>query len=169
MARSEPSVPAGESLNLSCSVQAGTAPVTFTWLRDGQELGSGPVLALGTVGPAHAGTYHCLATNRLGGHRVFQTRSRALALSVTPPARGWRQQGTAVAAGLSVSLLLLLAARRGLAPPAPAAPHGHVPGAVPAGVPPAPPPPREPPVTYAVLPGPHARLRLPSETYENVP
>ncbi|XP_074784901.1 Fc receptor-like protein 2 [Athene noctua] len=113
MARTEPSVPSGESLNLSCSVQAGTAPVTFTWLRDGQELGSGPVLALGPVGPAHAGTYHCLATNRLGGHRVFQARSRALALSVTPPARGWRQPGTAVAAGLSVSLLLLLAAAVG--------------------------------------------------------
>lgn len=30
-------------------------------------------------------------------------------------------------------------------------------------------PPQEPPVTYAVLPGPHARLRLPSDTYENVP
>ena len=90
--RTEPSVPAGESLNLSCSVQAGTAPVTFTWLRDGQELGSGPVLSLGAVGPAHAGTYQCQATNRLGAHRVFRARSPALALSVTEP--GWRQQGT---------------------------------------------------------------------------
>ncbi|XP_074665484.1 low affinity immunoglobulin gamma Fc region receptor II-a isoform X2 [Strix aluco] len=214
MARTEPSVPAGESLNLSCSVQAGTAPVTFTWLRDGQELGSGPVLALGTVGPAHAGTYHCLATNRLSGHRVFQTRSRALALSVTPPAQGWRQQDTAVAAGLSVSLLLLLAAavgwhlwRRhrtaagkspGRDPPASPEPEGRRPeptappgapgdgevlyaqivvpeqggGTSPARSPRGSPrstPPREPPVTYAVLPGPHARLRLPSETYENVP
>ncbi|XP_042640777.1 Fc receptor-like protein 3 [Tyto alba] len=104
------SVPAGESLNLSCSVQAGTAPVTFTWLRDGQELSWGPVLSLGTVDPAHAGTYHCLATNRLGTHRTFRACSPALALSVTQPKWGLRQQSTAIATGLSVSLLLLLAA-----------------------------------------------------------
>uniref|UniRef100_A0A8C8AI23 Ig-like domain-containing protein n=1 Tax=Otus sunia TaxID=257818 RepID=A0A8C8AI23_9STRI len=79
MARTESSVPAGESLNLSCSVQAGTAPVTFTWLRDGQELGSGPVLALGAVGPAHAGTYHCLATNR-GSRAQVGPRSPAPSL-----------------------------------------------------------------------------------------
>lgn len=90
----EPVVPAGENLNLSCSVRVGTAPVTFTWLRDGQELDSGPILSLGTVGPAHAGTYQCLATNRLGTHRIFRARSLALALSVTQPRQGGRQQGT---------------------------------------------------------------------------
>ncbi|XP_075301536.1 low affinity immunoglobulin gamma Fc region receptor II-a isoform X5 [Opisthocomus hoazin] len=207
--RTEPSVPAGESLNLSCSVQAGTAPVTFTWLRDGQELGSGPVLSLGAVGPAHAGTYQCQATNRLGAHRVFRARSPALALSVTEP--GWRQQGTAVAAGLSVSLLLLLGAalgwhlrRRHRAaaeksqdrdPTAPPEPEGRPPeptprpgapgdeevlyaevviaerggGASPPRSPRGSPRAGPPPVTYAVLPGPHARLRLPSDAYENVP
>ncbi|XP_074930932.1 low affinity immunoglobulin gamma Fc region receptor II-a [Phalacrocorax aristotelis] len=108
MTRTEPSVPAGESLNLSCSVQAGTTPVTFTWLRDGQELGSGPVLTLGTVEQAHAGTYQCLATNRLSTRRIFRVYSPALVLSVTQPQRGWRQQGTAMAVGLSMSLLLLL-------------------------------------------------------------
>lgn len=85
---------AGEPLNLSCSVRAGTEPVAFTWLRDGQELGWGPVLALGPVGPAHAGTYKCLATNRLGSQRVFQALSPALALAVTQPGWGQRQQGT---------------------------------------------------------------------------
>ncbi|KAM9623985.1 low affinity immunoglobulin gamma Fc region receptor II-a isoform 3-T3 [Morphnus guianensis] len=94
MARMEPVVPVGENLNLSCSVRVGTAPVTFTWLRDGQELDSGPVLFLGTVGPAHAGTYQCLATNRLGTHRIFRARSLALALSVTQPRQGGWQQGT---------------------------------------------------------------------------
>ncbi|XP_064330796.1 Fc receptor-like protein 5 [Phalacrocorax carbo] len=108
MTRTEPSVPAGESLNLSCSVQAGTMPVTFTWLRDGQELGSGPVLTLGTVEQAHAGTYQCLATNRLSTRRIFRVYSPALVLSVTQPQWGWRQQGTAMAVGLSMSLLLLL-------------------------------------------------------------
>ncbi|XP_074422727.1 Fc receptor-like protein 4 [Larus michahellis] len=108
MARKEPRVAAGEPLNLSCSVRAGTEPVAFTWLRDGRELGWGPVLALGPVGPAHAGTYKCLATNRLGSQRVFQALSPALALAVTQPGWGQRQQGTAVAAGLGASLLLLL-------------------------------------------------------------
>ncbi|XP_010565173.1 PREDICTED: V-set and immunoglobulin domain-containing protein 10-like [Haliaeetus leucocephalus] len=94
MARMEPVVPVGENVNLSCSVRVGTAPVTFTWLRDGQELDSGPVLSLGTVGPAHAGTYQCLATNRLGTHRIFRARSLALALSVTQPRQGGQHQGT---------------------------------------------------------------------------
>ncbi|XP_054662080.1 Fc receptor-like protein 3 isoform X1 [Grus americana] len=209
MARTEPSVPAGESLNLTCSVEAGTAPVTFTWLRDGQQLGSGPVLSLGAVGPTHAGTYQCLATNHLGTHRIFQVRSPVLTLSVTQPRQERWQQGTAVAAGLSVSLLLLLLlaatvgwhlCRRHRAaagkswdrdPAAPPEPEGHQPE------PRAPPgaagdeevlythvvvterggatsrsrpaPPQEPTVVYAVLPAPHVRLRLPSDTYENVP
>ncbi|XP_042640859.1 Fc receptor-like protein 3 [Tyto alba] len=204
------SVPAGESLNLSCSVQAGTAPVTFTWLRDGQELSWGPVLSLGTVDPAHAGTYHCLATNRLGTHRTFRACSPALALSVMQPKWGLRQQSTAIATGLSVSLLLLLAAAmawhlqrrhhtaarksRVRDPTASPEPEGRWPeptappgapgdgevlyaqvtvaelggGSSPSRSPRSAPPP-ESPVTYAVLPGPHARLRLPSDIYENVP
>ncbi|XP_052651801.1 Fc receptor-like protein 4 isoform X2 [Harpia harpyja] len=245
MARMEPVVPVGENLNLSCSVREGTAPVTFTWLRDGQELDSGPVLSLGTVGPAHAGTYQCLATNRLGTHRIFRARSLALALAVTQLRQGGQQQGTAMAVGLSVSLLLLLLLtaamgwylrrrRRAAAgksqrrdptvplepegrQPEPTAPPGEpedgevlyirvvvterdggeyggwgwgtrrprvspplarvpepvfLPGNSPSRSPRGSPrsaPPREPPVTYAVLPGPHARLRLPSDTYENVP
>ncbi|GAB0201133.1 Fc receptor-like protein 2 [Grus japonensis] len=132
MARTEPSVPSGESLNLTCSVEAGTAPVTFTWLRDGQQLGSGPVLSLGAVGPTHAGTYQCLATNHLGTHRIFQVRSPVLTLSVTQPRQERWQQGTATSRSR-------------------------------------PAPPQEPTVVYAVLPAPHARLRLPSDTYENVP
>ncbi|XP_052651802.1 arginine-glutamic acid dipeptide repeats protein-like isoform X3 [Harpia harpyja] len=216
MARMEPVVPVGENLNLSCSVREGTAPVTFTWLRDGQELDSGPVLSLGTVGPAHAGTYQCLATNRLGTHRIFRARSLALALAVTQLRQGGQQQGTAMAVGLSVSLLLLLLLtaamgwylrrrRRAAAgksqrrdPTVPLEPEGRQPEpTAPPGEPedgevlyirvvvterdggnspsrsprgsPRSAPPREPPVTYAVLPGPHARLRLPSDTYENVP
>ncbi|KAM9623990.1 low affinity immunoglobulin gamma Fc region receptor II-a isoform 8-T8 [Morphnus guianensis] len=216
MARMEPVVPVGENLNLSCSVRVGTAPVTFTWLRDGQELDSGPVLFLGTVGPAHAGTYQCLATNRLGTHRIFRARSLALALSVTQPRQGGWQQGTAMAVGLSVSLLLLLLLTAAMGwylrrrcraaagksqsrdPTVPPEPEGRQPeptappgepedgevlyirvvvteqdgGTSPSRSPRGSPrsaPPREPPVTYAVLPGPHARLRLPSDTYENVP
>ncbi|XP_061872039.1 Fc receptor-like protein 3 [Colius striatus] len=217
MARTEPSVPAGESLNLSCSVRDGTAPVTFTWLRDGQELGSGPVLALGTVGSAHAGSYQCLATNRLGARRIFRALSRALPLSVTPPEQSQpepRQRGAAVATGLGVSLPLLLllllaggwqlrrrhragagksrgrdpaappeAEGRRLEPTAPPAEpeegevqYAHIvltergpsPPRSPRGSPRSAPEP-EPQVTYAVVPGPHARPRLSSDTYENIP
>ncbi|KAM6112589.1 Fc receptor-like protein 2 [Phoenicopterus ruber ruber] len=213
MARTEPLVLVGESLNLSCSVRAGTAPVTFTWLQDGQELGSGSVLSLGTVGPEHAGTYQCLATNRLGTHRTFRARSPALALSVTQPGWGQQQQGTAVAVGLSVSLLLLLLLGAAVAwylrcrhhmggvppcphrdPTAPLEPEGHQPEpTAPPGAPEddevlythvvvtergggtsrsprgSPHPPQEPPVIYTVLPGPHARPRVSSIIYENVP
>ncbi|KAM6106605.1 low affinity immunoglobulin gamma Fc region receptor II-a [Pterocles gutturalis] len=184
-ARTEPRVPAGARLNLSCLVREGTAPVTFTWLRDGQELGWGPVLALDPVVPAHAGTYQCQATNRPGGHRVFRARSPTLALAVTLPGWGRWQQGTA--SGQS-------GGRDPPAPPqleglhpAPTGPPGeeevtyaHVVVTEPWGGPPLsrsrppggsprPGPPREPPVTYAELPGPHARPRPPSDTYENVP
>uniref|UniRef100_A0A8C3J476 Ig-like domain-containing protein n=1 Tax=Calidris pygmaea TaxID=425635 RepID=A0A8C3J476_9CHAR len=103
MARREPQVLAGESLNLTCSVQAGTAPVAFSWQRDGRELGRGPVLPLGTVGLAHAGTYRCVATNRLGSQRVFQAISPALTLSVTSPGWGQRQQGTGLGGSLYLS------------------------------------------------------------------
>ncbi|KAM6037796.1 LOW QUALITY PROTEIN: Fc receptor-like protein 3 [Theristicus caerulescens] len=182
MARVEPSVLAGESLNLSCSVRAGTAPVTFTWLRDGQELGAGPVLSLEAVEPAHAGTYQCLATNRLGTRRIFRVLSPALALSVMQPERRWQRRDTDVAVGLSVSLLLLLLLGAAVAwhlrcrhragtlrpPPEPGEPEPRAPPEAPgdgevlyAHV--------VPPVTYAVLPGPGARLRLPSDAYENVP
>ncbi|XP_040394734.1 Fc receptor-like protein 2 isoform X2 [Cygnus olor] len=99
----------GERLNLSCAVQAGTAPVAFTWLRDGEEMGEGPILPLGTLGLGHAGTYQCVATNQLGARRAFQVLSPSVALSVTRRRQGqWR--GQALAGGLSTSLLVLLAA-----------------------------------------------------------
>ncbi|XP_066842139.1 Fc receptor-like protein 4 isoform X1 [Anser cygnoides] len=99
----------GERLNLSCAVQAGTAPVAFAWLRDGQEVGEGPILPLGTLGLGHAGAYQCVATNQVGARRAFQVLSPSVALSVTRRGRGqWR--GQALAGGLSASLLVLLAA-----------------------------------------------------------
>ncbi|XP_068778559.1 Fc receptor-like protein 2 isoform X2 [Struthio camelus] len=106
----EPALTAGESLNLSCSVQAGTAPVAFAWLHNGHQLpaASGPLLALEAVRPAHAGTYQCVASNQLNPQRVFRVRSQLLALSVTA------RPDAAVAAGVSVSLLVLLAATAAL-------------------------------------------------------
>ncbi|XP_056366456.1 uncharacterized protein LOC130263037 isoform X3 [Oenanthe melanoleuca] len=76
----------GDPVTLRCSVQVGSAPVTFTWLHDGQEVGQGPLLELGAVDVGHSGTYQCVATNQLGqdGHRVFQALSPELALEVTP-------------------------------------------------------------------------------------
>ncbi|NXC04191.1 CXAR protein, partial [Orthonyx spaldingii] len=96
-------VRAGDPVTLRCSVQVGSAPVTFTWLRDGREVARGPLLELGDVSVEHSGTYQCAATNQLGqdGHRGFRALSAELALTVTP--RG--HAGTAVAAGIVGSLL----------------------------------------------------------------
>ncbi|XP_038017704.1 Fc receptor-like protein 3 isoform X7 [Motacilla alba alba] len=96
----------GDPVTLSCSVQVGSAPVTYTWLHNGQEVARGPLLEFRNVDVGHSGTYQCMATNQLGkdGHRVFRALSPELALEVTPPAH----MDTAVAAGVSVSLLFLV-------------------------------------------------------------
>ncbi|KAL2298682.1 hypothetical protein Nmel_014270 [Mimus melanotis] len=75
----------GDPVTLRCSVQVGSAPVTFTWLCDGQEVALGPLLELGTVDVGHSGTYQCVATNQLGqdGHRMFRALSPELTLEVT--------------------------------------------------------------------------------------
>ncbi|XP_038017755.1 B-cell receptor CD22-like [Motacilla alba alba] len=79
-------VRAGDNVTLRCSVQVGSAPVTFTWLHNGQEVARGPLLELRDVNVGHSGTYQCVATNQLGqdGHRVFRAPSPELALEVTP-------------------------------------------------------------------------------------
>ncbi|XP_031949099.1 Fc receptor-like protein 1 isoform X4 [Corvus moneduloides] len=98
-------VRAGDPVTLRCSVQVGSAPVTFTWLRNGSEVARGPLLELGDVHVGHSGTYQCVATNQLGqdGHRVFRALSLELALTVTPRAH-W---DTAVAVNIGRSLLFL--------------------------------------------------------------
>ncbi|NWZ74283.1 HMCN2 protein, partial [Acrocephalus arundinaceus] len=122
----------GDPVTLRCSVQVVSAPVTFTWLHNGQEVSQGPVLELGNVSVGHSGTYQCVATNQLGqdGHRVFRALSPELALEVTPQGhwnRGGVTQGQwdfrtprvtadpdvsllspAVATGVGVSLLFLV-------------------------------------------------------------
>ncbi|XP_059727271.1 low affinity immunoglobulin gamma Fc region receptor III-like [Haemorhous mexicanus] len=76
----------GDNVTLHCSVQVGSAPVTFTWLHNGQEVARGPLLELRDIDVGHSGTYQCVATNQLGqdGHRVFRTLSPEMALEVTP-------------------------------------------------------------------------------------
>uniref|UniRef100_A0A8C3UQ47 Ig-like domain-containing protein n=1 Tax=Catharus ustulatus TaxID=91951 RepID=A0A8C3UQ47_CATUS len=76
----------GDSVTLRCSVQVGSAPVTFTWLHNGHQVAQGPLLELGVIHVGHLGTYQCVATNQLGqdGHRVFRALSPELALEVTP-------------------------------------------------------------------------------------
>ncbi|KAM4880621.1 Fc receptor-like protein 6 [Sylvia borin] len=99
-------VHAGDPVTLRCSVQVGSAPVTFTWLHNGWEVAHGPVLELGDVDVEHSGTYQCVATNQLGQdrHRVFQALSPELALEVTPGSP-WV---TAVAVNVGRTLLFLV-------------------------------------------------------------
>ncbi|KAL9820526.1 Fc receptor-like protein 3 [Geothlypis trichas] len=96
----------GDNVTLHCSVQVGSAPVTFTWLHNGQEVAQGPLLELRDIDVGHSGTYQCVATNQLGqdGHRVFWALSPELALEVTPGSP-WV---TAVAVNVSRTLLFLL-------------------------------------------------------------
>ncbi|XP_066064258.1 Fc receptor-like protein 2 [Chamaea fasciata] len=183
-------VQTGDPVTLCCSVQVGSAPVTFTWLHNGQEVAQGPVLELGDVSVGHSGTYQCVATNQLGqdGHRVFRALSPELALEVTP--QGHR--GT-VAAGVGGSLffLVLLVAvivawhwwhRRAIrkhqerASPEPPAPpeegevlYTHIVSTKQAQRPPRVTVPQERQVTYAELPRPHRQPREPSDICEIVP
>ncbi|XP_074389982.1 low affinity immunoglobulin gamma Fc region receptor III-B-like isoform X2 [Zonotrichia albicollis] len=98
-------VHAGDNVTLHCSVQVGSAPVTFTWLHNGQEVAWGPLLELRAIDVGHSGTYQCVATNQLGQdkHRVFRALSPELALMVTT----WGHRDT-VAAGVGGALLFLL-------------------------------------------------------------
>ncbi|XP_063262914.1 Fc receptor-like protein 3 [Prinia subflava] len=170
----------GDPVTLRCSVQVGSAPVTFTWLHNGQEVARGPFLELGDVDVGHSGTYQCVATNQLGqdGHQAL---SPELALEVTP-ASPWV---AAVAAGVSGSLLfvvLVVAVIRGWHrwnnaggyPEDPSPPgfpeegevlYAHIVATERAGGPPRA---TAPQVTYAELPGPHGRQRDPSDICENV-
>ncbi|XP_063276611.1 Fc receptor-like protein 4 [Prinia subflava] len=169
----------GDPVTLRCSVQVGSAPVTFTWLHNGQEVARGPVLELGDIDVTHSGTYQCVATNQLGqdGHRVFRALSPELALEVT----SWGHWGTAVAVNVGRTLLFLvlllaviggchwwhhLAAKKSQhrAPPEPLAPleEGEVldthrvrtecAEGSPHAV-----PPKDPQVTDTELPGPHGQ------------
>ncbi|XP_077048045.1 LOW QUALITY PROTEIN: Fc receptor-like protein 3 [Agelaius phoeniceus] len=105
-------VHAGDNVTLHCSVQVGSAPVTFTWLHNGQEVAQGPLLEIGDVNVGHSGTYQCVATNQLGqdGHRVFRALSPELALEVTPWVSGRVPQAVAVNVGRNLLFLLLLLA-----------------------------------------------------------
>ncbi|XP_031949118.1 Fc receptor-like protein 5 isoform X2 [Corvus moneduloides] len=168
-------VRAGDPVTLRCSVQVGSAPVTFTWLRNGSEVARGPLLELGDVHVGHSGTYQCVATNQLGqdGHRVFQALSPELALTVTPRAH-W--DTVAVNIGRSLLFLALLLGviggchwwhRLPTRKPQDRSPQ-PLSLSAPPRVSPGPAPPRHPQVTNAQLPGPYEGQQDPGATYESV-
>ncbi|TRZ07627.1 hypothetical protein HGM15179_019477 [Zosterops borbonicus] len=137
----------GDPVTLHCSAQVGSAPVTFTWLHNGQDVARGPVLELGDVSVGHSGTYQCVATYQLGEdrHRVFHELSPELELEVTPDSP-W-----------------VTAARK---------PQDRSPQLVslsgPRQVSPGPAAPRDPQVTNVELLGPYEGQHDPSDIYENV-
>ncbi|NWY35366.1 FCRL3 protein, partial [Pheucticus melanocephalus] len=90
----------GDSMTLRCSVQVGSAPVTFTWLHNGQEVARGPLLELRAIDVGHSGTYQCVATNQLDGHQAL---SPELEVKVTL----WGHRDT-VPAGVGGALFFLL-------------------------------------------------------------
>ncbi|NXB83747.1 CXAR protein, partial [Vidua chalybeata] len=100
----------GDPVTLHCTVQVGSAPVTFTWLHNRQEVAHGPLLELGAVNVGRSGTYQCVATNQLGqdGHCVFQALSPELTLETTP--RSSLVTAVAVNVGRTLLFLLLLLA-----------------------------------------------------------
>ncbi|NWY35018.1 CD22 protein, partial [Pheucticus melanocephalus] len=174
---------AGDNVTLHCSVQVGSAPVTFTWLHNGQEVARGPLLELRDIDVGHSGTYQCMATNQLGqdGHHVFWALSPELALTVTTWGRRWVAAG--VSGALSFLLLLvgfIVAWHRwhcvGGVPPDPPAPpeegqvlYTHVMVTKRAGVTsPCATTLQDPQVTYVELRGPQGRPREPGDIYENV-
>ncbi|XP_066062576.1 Fc receptor-like protein 3 [Chamaea fasciata] len=181
-------VHAGDPVTLRCSVQVGSAPVTFTWLRDGQEVAQGPILELGNVSVEHSGTYQCVATNQLGqdGHRVFRALSPELALEVIPGSP-W-VTAVAVNVGRTLLFLLLLLAviggchcwhRQATTKPQERTPPEegevlgpHIDGTEwarrPPQVTPGPAPPRDPQVTNMELPRPYKRQQDPDDTFEGV-
>ncbi|NXP42928.1 CXAR protein, partial [Leiothrix lutea] len=182
----EHQVRAGDPVTLRCSVQVGSAPVTFTWLHDGQEVAQGPVLELGDVDVEHSGTYQCVATNQLGqdGHHVFQALSPELALEVTPQGH-WNR---AVAAGVGGSLLFLVVLmgvavgwhrwnnmEQALAmvnllpkPPGPPIPFHTPRSSHRARLEPLASPREDPQATYSELQGPHGQPWEPSDIYDNL-
>ncbi|CAN8206826.1 unnamed protein product [Coccothraustes coccothraustes] len=159
---------AGDNVTLRCSVQVGSAPVTFTWLHNGQEVARGPLLELRDIDVGHSGTYQCVATNQLGqdGHRVFRALSPVLALEVTP---GSLWITVAVNVGRTLLFLLLLLAVIGGChwwhgrggSPQPVSPSRSP------RVSPGPAPPWDPQVTNVELSGPHEGQRDPNDC-ENV-
>ncbi|XP_074385710.1 Fc receptor-like protein 6 [Zonotrichia albicollis] len=164
----------GDNVTLRCSVQVGSAPVTFTWLHNGQEVARGPLLELRDIDVGHSGTYQCVATNQLGqdGHHVFRAFSPELALEVTP---GSPWDTVAVNVGRALLFLLLLLAviggchwwhRRAARKLQDRSPQA-VPLSGPPEVPPRPAPPRDPQVTNAELSGPQKGQRDPRD-YESV-
>ncbi|NXR37507.1 HMCN2 protein, partial [Zosterops hypoxanthus] len=175
----------GDPVTLHCSVQVGSAPVTFTWLHNGQELARGPVLELGDVDVGHSGTYQCVATNQLGqdGHRVFRALSPELALEVTPQGH-WNR----VTIGVGVSLLFLVLLMGVVVgwhwwnnmvqapamihlvpkPPAPPIPFHISPYSHRALPEPLALPVEDPQATYSELQGPHGQPWEPSDIYNNL-
>ncbi|XP_077048029.1 Fc receptor-like protein 2 [Agelaius phoeniceus] len=178
-------VHAGDNVTLHCSVQVGSAPVTFTWLHNGQEVAQGLLLELTDVEVGHSGTYQCVATNQLGqdGHRVFQALSPELALEVTPGSP-WVKVAAGVGGALSFLVLLMAVVvtwhwwhreAPGKAPPDPPPPpeegevlYTHVVVTKRAGASPRATTLQDPQVTNAELRGLQGRPQEPGDIYGNV-
>ncbi|XP_059716614.1 Fc receptor-like A [Haemorhous mexicanus] len=149
----------GDPVTLRCLVQVGSAPVTFTWLHNRQEVARGPLLEFRATNVGHSGTYQCMATNQADEHCVFRDLSPELALEVTPRDTGTHRD--AVPSGCQEE--------SGKAPPDPPAPpeegevlYTHLVVTRRAAVSPRATTPQDPQVTYTELRGSQGQPREPA-------
>lgn len=86
------SVHAGGELVLSASAK-GDAPITYTWTRDGVEVGTGATLTIPDVGSQHAGAYVCTASNAVGTQESWPATVTVLGASAPFDLPGDLQEG----------------------------------------------------------------------------
>ncbi|MEE6491580.1 hypothetical protein FKM82_016270, partial [Ascaphus truei] len=107
-------VVAGDTLNLTCSVERGTSP-TFLWLHNETEADKssglyqisepGDVLYVRSLQSLHGGRYQCQASNQVSPNSTFSVQSNILNINISGMSPTLR---TSLTVSVTVTLLLLI-------------------------------------------------------------